>query len=53
MATYVSPCFTPSDSRLLTVLRKNVLPENHLGRLNSIRTIDSKKKPSCCCRSEI
>ena len=43
MATYVSPCFTHSDSRLLTVLRKNVLPENHLGRLNSIRTIDSKK----------
>lgn len=43
MATYVSPCFTPSDSRLLTVLRKNVLPENHLGRVNSIRMIESKK----------
>ncbi|XP_010505156.1 PREDICTED: cell division protein FtsZ homolog 2-1, chloroplastic [Camelina sativa] len=43
MATYVSPCFTPSDSRLLTVLRKNVLPENHLGRFNSFRTIESKK----------
>ncbi|XP_010516836.1 PREDICTED: cell division protein FtsZ homolog 2-1, chloroplastic [Camelina sativa] len=43
MATYVSPCFTPSDSRLLTVLRKNVLPENHLGRFNSFRMFESKK----------
>ncbi|EOA27021.1 hypothetical protein CARUB_v10023118mg [Capsella rubella] len=43
MATYVSPCFTPSDSRLLTVLRKNVLPENHLGRFHSFRMIVSKK----------
>ncbi|KAL1224322.1 Cell division -like protein FtsZ [Cardamine amara subsp. amara] len=43
MATYVSPCFTPSDSRLLTVLRKNVSTENHLGRVHSFRVIESKK----------
>ncbi|XP_010504020.1 PREDICTED: cell division protein FtsZ homolog 2-2, chloroplastic isoform X1 [Camelina sativa] len=30
MAAYVSPCLTPPDSRVLTVLRKSVLPESHL-----------------------
>ncbi|CAH8387257.1 unnamed protein product [Eruca vesicaria subsp. sativa] len=37
MASYVSPCFSPCDSRLLTVLRKNVSP------LSSFRMIQSKK----------
>uniref|UniRef100_A0A1J3EGR2 Cell division protein FtsZ-like protein 2-1, chloroplastic n=1 Tax=Noccaea caerulescens TaxID=107243 RepID=A0A1J3EGR2_NOCCA len=43
MAAYISPCFTPSDSRLLTVLRKNVTQENHLGKVHSFRMIESKK----------
>ncbi|XP_010527634.1 PREDICTED: cell division protein FtsZ homolog 2-1, chloroplastic [Tarenaya hassleriana] len=43
MATYVSPCFTPSDSRVLTLLKKNVLPENHLGRTSCLRMFESKK----------
>ncbi|RID67101.1 hypothetical protein BRARA_D02203 [Brassica rapa] len=40
MATYVSPCFTPSDTRLLTVLRKNVSP---LGRAHSLKMTETKK----------
>ncbi|CAA7060865.1 unnamed protein product [Microthlaspi erraticum] len=43
MAAYISPCFTPSDSRLLTVLRKNVSPENHLGKVHTFRMVESKK----------
>ncbi|KAL0896915.1 hypothetical protein Bca101_080876 [Brassica carinata] len=37
MASYVSPCFTPSDTRLLTVLRKNA------SSLTSFRTNETKK----------
>ncbi|XP_013637227.1 PREDICTED: cell division protein FtsZ homolog 2-1, chloroplastic isoform X2 [Brassica oleracea var. oleracea] len=43
MATYVSPCFTPSDTRLLAVLRKNVSP---LGRSHSLKMTESKKNGS-------
>ncbi|KAJ0259696.1 Cell division protein FtsZ 2-2 [Hirschfeldia incana] len=38
MASYVSPCFSPSDTRLLTVLRKNALSS-----LTSFRTTETKK----------
>ncbi|KAG2309175.1 hypothetical protein Bca4012_081907 [Brassica carinata] len=37
MASYVSPCFSPSDTRLLTVLRKNV------SSLTSFRMNETKK----------
>lgn len=44
MAAYVSPCLTPPDSRVLTVLRKSVLPENHVSsRVSCFRTSESKK----------
>lgn len=43
MAACISPCFTPSHSRLLTVLRKNATPENHLGKGHSFRMVESKK----------
>ncbi|EOA23950.1 hypothetical protein CARUB_v10017167mg [Capsella rubella] len=44
MATYVSPCLIPPDSRVLTLLRKSVLPENHLGaRAGCLRMIESKR----------
>lgn len=44
MATYVSPCLIPPDSRVLTVLRKNLSPENHLGsRVSCFRMIETKK----------
>ncbi|KAG7565449.1 Tubulin/FtsZ GTPase domain [Arabidopsis suecica] len=45
MAAYVSPCLTPPDSRVLTVLRKSVLPENHLGtRFGCSRMSDGTKR---------
>ncbi|CAA7019174.1 unnamed protein product [Microthlaspi erraticum] len=45
MATYVSPFLTPPDSRVLTVLRKSVSPENHLSNslTCSFRTIETKR----------
>ncbi|ESQ52249.1 hypothetical protein EUTSA_v10016595mg [Eutrema salsugineum] len=43
MTAYISPCFTPSDSRFLTVLRKNVSPETHLGKVHSFKMFESKK----------
>ncbi|KAL1201278.1 Cell division -like protein FtsZ [Cardamine amara subsp. amara] len=44
MAAYVSPCLIPPDSRVLTTLRKNVLPENHLGnRVSCFRMTETKK----------
>ncbi|CAE6076023.1 unnamed protein product [Arabidopsis arenosa] len=45
MAAYVSPCLTPPDSRVLTVLRKSVLPENHLGtRVGCFRMSEGTKR---------
>ncbi|XP_010527321.1 PREDICTED: cell division protein FtsZ homolog 2-2, chloroplastic-like [Tarenaya hassleriana] len=43
MATYVSPCFSPSDSRVLTVLKNSVFPENHLGRVCCLKMLGSRK----------
>ncbi|KAL9294788.1 unnamed protein product [Arabidopsis thaliana] len=45
MAAYVSPCLTPPDSRVLTVLRKSVLPDHHLGtRVGCLRMSEGTTK---------
>ncbi|CAN8279032.1 unnamed protein product [Cochlearia groenlandica] len=55
MATYVYPCLTPLDSRVLTVLRKSVLPQNHIGTRVSfsrtIRVVAARKSESWPTRS--
>ncbi|KAH9674619.1 cell division protein FtsZ [Citrus sinensis] len=45
MATCMSPCFTPSDTRamgVLTVFGGRVSMENHLGRVNGLKMSDNK-----------
>ncbi|CAN8287438.1 unnamed protein product [Cochlearia groenlandica] len=42
-AYYISPCFTPRDFRLLTVLRKNVSSSPSESHVGSIRVVNSKK----------
>lgn len=42
MASYVSPCFAPCDSRLLTVLRKNASSSSS-SSLTSFKTTETKK----------